>query len=77
MIELVRHTLVDSAVHLDIHIVADLVGPEIGRQGDVPLLPEWPGEEVPSPRPDSMARRHLLRRLRENEKQKRTVGEKP
>ena len=59
VVELVGHPLVDGAVHLDVDVFADLVRPEVRRQRDVPLLPEGPREEIPRPRSDSMAGRHL------------------
>lgn len=49
MVELVGHALVNGAVHLDVDIVSDLVGAEVGSEGDVPFLPEAPSEEIPSP----------------------------
>ncbi|KAM1132806.1 hypothetical protein ACFX19_047863 [Malus domestica] len=42
VVELVGRTLVDGAVNLDVDMVADLVGLEVGRERDVPLLPEGP-----------------------------------
>ena len=63
VVELVGHTLVDGPVHLDIDIVADLVGAEVGGQGDVSLLTEGPGEEIPRPRPQPVSRRHLTSRV--------------
>ena len=46
MVKFMRHTLVDGAVHLDIHIITDFVRPQVGSQSNVTLLPERPGEEV-------------------------------
>lgn len=48
----------NSAVHLDVHILTDLVVPKIGGDGDVTFFPEGPREEVTRPRPDSVSRRH-------------------
>ena len=46
MVELVRHALVDGAIDLDVDVVADVVGPEVGREGDGTLLPEGTRERV-------------------------------
>ena len=46
MVELVRHTLVDSTIDLDVDVVADVIGPEVGGEGDGTLLPEWTRERV-------------------------------
>lgn len=69
VVELMWHTLVDGAVHLDVDVITDLVGAQVGRQGNVALLPEWTGKEIPCPRAQSMPSRHFappfpwLRRL--------------
>ena len=60
MVELVRHTLVNGSVHLDVNVLSDFVGPEIGRQRDGSALPEASGERVPRPSPESMSGRHLF-----------------
>ena len=44
MIELVWHALVDGTINLDINVVADFVGSEVGGEGDGALLPERPRE---------------------------------
>jgi hypothetical protein len=59
VVELVRHALVHGAVHLDVDVVADLVGAEVGRERDVTLLAERPREQVAGPRPQPVPRRHL------------------
>jgi hypothetical protein len=46
VVELVRHALVDGAVHLDVDVVGDLVGAKVRRERDVPLLAERPREGV-------------------------------
>ena len=68
VVELVRHPLVDGAVHLDIDVVADLVCAQVGGERDVPLLAEAAREEVARPRAQPVAGRHpgwsCLRRRR-------------
>lgn len=59
VVELVGHTLVDCAVHFYVDVVTDLEGPQVGREGDVPLLPEGPSEQVSGPRTKTMTSRHL------------------
>jgi hypothetical protein len=59
VVELVRHALVDGAVHLDVDVVADLVGAQVRRERDVPLLAERPRERVARARPQPVPRRHL------------------
>jgi hypothetical protein len=49
---------VNSSVHLDVHIVADLEGAQVRGQGDVPFMPEGPGEQVPGAGSQTMAGRH-------------------
>jgi hypothetical protein len=51
VVELVRHALVDGAVHLDVDVVGDLVGAKVRRERDVPLLAERPREGVARARP--------------------------
>ncbi len=46
------------AVHLDIHIVADLVVAKVSCQVDVSFVPEWTREQVPGPRPQPVTSRH-------------------
>ena len=58
VVELVRHPLVDGAVHLDVDVVADLVGAEVGGERDVALLAEGAREEVARPRAQPVASRH-------------------
>jgi hypothetical protein len=58
VVELVRHPLVDGAVHLDVDVVADLVGAEVSGERDVPLLAEGAREEVARPRAQPVAGRH-------------------
>ena len=52
------HTLVNSSVHLDVHIIADLEGAQVSGQGNVPFVPEGPGEQVPGAGSQTMAGRH-------------------
>ncbi|PON74469.1 hypothetical protein TorRG33x02_247410 [Trema orientale] len=59
MVELVRHTLVDGAVHLDIDVVSNLVGLEVGGERDVTLLPKGPREEIASSGPETVSSRHF------------------
>lgn len=59
VIELMWHTLVDGTVHLDVDVVTDLVCAQVDRQGNIALLPEWTGKEVPSPRAQPMPSRHF------------------
>jgi hypothetical protein len=49
---------VHCAVHLDIHIVADLVVAKVSCQVDVSFVPEWTREQVPGPRPQAVTSRH-------------------
>jgi len=58
VVELVRHALVHGAVHLDVHIVADLVVAQVRRQVDVSFVSEGTREQIPGPRPQSMTGRH-------------------
>lgn len=58
MVELVRHSLVDSTVNLNVDIVADFIGPQVGGQIDSSLLPEPPLEQISRPRPQSVTGRH-------------------
>ena len=60
MVELMRHTLVNGAVDLDIDIVTDLEGPQVGGKGNVTLLPEGPSKEISGPRTNTMTSRHFL-----------------
>jgi hypothetical protein len=59
VVELVRHALVHGAVHLDVDVVADLVGAQVRGERDVTLLAERPREQVAGPRPKPVPRRHL------------------
>lgn len=59
VVELVWHALVHGAVHLDVDVVADLVGAQVRGERDVPLLAERPREQVAGPRPQPVPRRHL------------------
>uniref|UniRef100_A0A6N2JWW6 Uncharacterized protein n=1 Tax=Salix viminalis TaxID=40686 RepID=A0A6N2JWW6_SALVM len=49
MVEFVGHAFVDSAIYLNVHIVAYLVGSEVCGESDVPLLPEGTSEEISGP----------------------------
>ena len=59
VVELVGHALVDGAVNLDVHVVPDLVRPQVRRQRYIPLLPERSREEVARARSETVTRRHL------------------
>lgn len=48
MVELVRHTFVNGAINLDVNVIADVVGSEIGGKGNGTLLPEGTRERVSS-----------------------------
>lgn len=61
VVELMRHAFVNGTIHLDVNIISDLVGTKVGGQGDVPLLPERTGKEVPSAGTKPMTSRHPLR----------------
>lgn len=39
----------DGTVHYNVHIVAELEGAQVSSEGDEALVPEGPGEQVPSP----------------------------
>lgn len=41
----------DGRVDLDVHIVPNLIGAEVGAERDVTLSPESSGELVPGPGP--------------------------
>jgi hypothetical protein len=58
VVELVRHALVDGAVHLDVDVVADLVGAQVGGERDVTLLAEGAREGVARARAHPVAGRH-------------------
>ena len=60
MVELVRHTLVDSAVNLDVNIVSNLVGSEVGCQWNVTLLSEGTSKEISCARPETVTSRHFV-----------------
>jgi hypothetical protein len=60
MVELVRHTLVDSAVNLDVYIVSNLVGSEVGCQWNVTLLSEGTSKEISCARPETVTSRHFV-----------------
>ena len=51
VVELVGHTLVDSAVNPDVDVVADVVSSQVCREMDRPLLAEGSREQIPRPRP--------------------------
>ena len=78
VVELVRHALVHGAVHLDVDVVADLEGAEVGGERDVPLLAEGAREEVARPRAQPVAGRHpgwsYLRRRRRGAGGRRGLG---
>lgn len=59
MVELVGHALVDGAVNLDVDVLADLVGLEVGGERDVTLLPERPREEVAGAGSETVSCRHF------------------
>lgn len=59
MVELVGHTLMDGAVNPDVDIIADVVGPQVGREMDSTLLSEGPREGIPRSRPQTMSGRHF------------------
>lgn len=61
VVELVGHALVNGAINLDIDVIADVVGSQIGGQRNVTLLSEAPGEEIASPTSKSMSGRHVDR----------------
>jgi hypothetical protein len=58
VVELVRHALVDGAIHLDVDVVADLVGAQVGGERDVTLLAEGAREGVARARADPVAGWH-------------------
>lgn len=60
MVELVRHTLVDSPVNPNIDIVTDVVGSEVSGEGNGTLLPEWAREWISRARSQTMTGRHLF-----------------
>jgi hypothetical protein len=64
VVELVRHALVDGAIHLDVDVVADLVGAQVGGERDVTLLAEGAREGVARARADPVAGRHSACLLR-------------
>lgn len=59
MIEFVGHSFVDSAVNLNVDIIADVVGSEVGGEGDGTLLPEGTREGVSGSRSQTVSCRHL------------------
>lgn len=59
VVELVGHSLVDGAINLDVDVVADLIGSQVGRERDVPLLPEGPSEQISGPRTKTVTSRHV------------------
>ncbi len=58
MVELVRHSLMHGTVHLDVHIVANLVVAKVRGQVDVSFMPERTREQIPGPRSQPMTGRH-------------------
>lgn len=59
MVELMRHTLVDGAINLDVDVVSDFVGAKVSGEGYGTLLPEWPRKRVSSTRSQTMTGRHF------------------
>ena len=59
MVELVRHSLVDGAVNLDVDIIADVVGSEVCGEGDGTLLPEGTREGISSAGSQTVTSRHF------------------
>jgi hypothetical protein len=59
VVELVRHSLVDGAVDLDVDVFTDLEGSQVGRERYVPLLPEGPSEQISGPRTKTVTSRHV------------------
>ena len=59
MVEFVGHALVNGAIYLDVHIVTNLVGPEISGQWDVTLLSEGSGKQIPGPRSETVTSWHF------------------
>jgi hypothetical protein len=50
MVDLVGQALVNGAVHVDVDVIPNLVGPQKGIERDVALLPEGAREQIPRPR---------------------------
>jgi hypothetical protein len=46
MVELMRNTLVNSSINLDIDVIADLEGYEVSGEWNITLLPEWSREQI-------------------------------
>jgi hypothetical protein len=46
VVELVRHTLLDSSIGLDINNITNLVSLQVSRQGNGTMFPEVTGEHV-------------------------------
>jgi len=51
---------VDSAVNLDVYIVSNLVGSEVGCQWNVTLLSEGTSKEISCARPETVTSRHFV-----------------
>ena len=60
MVKLVRHTLVDRSVNLDVDIIADFEDPKVGGEMGRTFLPEGAGEGISGARPQSVTRRHFV-----------------
>lgn len=58
-VEAVRHSTVDSAVHVDVDVIAELVSMKISRKPWHSVLPERTVELAPSPRPVTIRVNHL------------------
>jgi len=48
MVELVRHTLVDGSIGLNINIITEFEGGQVGGQMYWPMFPEGLGEHLAS-----------------------------
>jgi hypothetical protein len=57
---LIRRHLLLGGVHLDVHIVAQLVCAQVGGEGDEALLPEATLEQVACAVAQTLATRHLV-----------------
>ena len=46
MVELVRHTLVDGTIHLDVDIITDSVGAKVSGEMDITFPPERASQKI-------------------------------
>mmetsp|Transcript_2985 Transcript_2985/g.4827 ORF Transcript_2985/g.4827 Transcript_2985/m.4827 type:complete len:109 (+) Transcript_2985:593-919(+) len=59
LVPFVGHTLVDGTIDLNINIVTEFVGAEVGGEGNKTVVAETPGEGVPRLGAETVSARHF------------------